>query len=625
MATIADDALAPFLAVLFPTDTGFIEARALPSRARAFVPAADPVAGLTTFLGAHVGENCFVGTATRRTPENGTAANCAELWTLYIDVDFAHVAEATARERLARFPIPPAAIVESGGGWHCYWALRDPFLLPDEADDAAAALRRLARHFDSDPAVAETARVLRVPGTTNAKYTPPRPVELAAIDPDRRVNLSELLAWLPADPQRPQPAPRADGLPFDQIREGTRNNHLYHVGRALHARGVAPAAIRAALRAENEARCRPPFPIAEVDTIAAHAAEQRDRSDFRGAPDTPADEAPRTVAEPWPAFYDRLATETRPADLVPGLIPGLGLTMIHGHPRALKTWTLLEIGCALATGTPAFGLARFAIPDPVVVWFVTDEDPELIIRDRVCALLTGRERPWPVTLHVSVQRGLRLDDSGWQHAIADYARTHQVQLTIIDPIRSSSAAVDQGPRELAPLRDFLRGYMRATRSSLALGHHNVKPPAGKPDERAAPHRASGGGMFSIADAPIHVERLEGEGSQTLLSPSHYKFSPAPAPVLLTLTADHPLRPTWVRLTGEDAASGSSAPLLALQRHVVEYVRAHPNQSGTQIARESHRNKNEVLAALESLRSAGALDCYTKGRAFCWFVCDQGAK
>lgn len=611
--------LAPFFAVLFPTTDGFVEARALPSRARAFVPAAFPAEALAAFLQQHADENLYVGTATRATTENGTAGNCAELWTLYIDVDFAHVAEATARDRLARFPIPPAAIVETGGGLHSYWALRDPFVLPDEAEAAASALRRLAAHFNSDPAVAEPARVLRIPGTTNRKYQPPRAVALVALDPDRRVNLSEILAWLPADPQRPQPAPRADGLPFDQIREGTRNNHLYHVGRALHARGVAPAAIRAALRAENEARCRPPFPIAEVDAIAAHCAEQRDREDFTGAAAPPTDAAPRTVAETWPVFYDRLAAATRPGDLVPALVPGLGLTVIHGQPRALKTWTLLELACALATATPAFGLERFAIARAAVVWFVTDEDPELVIRDRVCALLKGRERPWPTRLHVSVQRGLRLDDRGWQQAITAYAQTHAVQLTIVDPIRSASAAVDQGPIELAPLRDYLRGFMRTTGSAVAIGHHDVKPPAGKADERARPQRASGGGMFSIADAPIHLERLEGETSQTVLTPTHYKFSTAPAPALLTLTADDASRPTWVRLTGEDGCAGSTPAAVALQRKVLEHLRTHPNTSGTQLAATIHRNKRDVLGALDVLLAAGAVDFYERGQAKCWFV------
>jgi hypothetical protein len=39
---------------------------------------------------------------------------------LFVDVDFKAIDEAEARERLARYPHPPSAIVASGGGLHCY-------------------------------------------------------------------------------------------------------------------------------------------------------------------------------------------------------------------------------------------------------------------------------------------------------------------------------------------------------------------------------------------------------------------------------------------------------------------------------------------------------------------------
>jgi hypothetical protein len=283
MSVAVIDGLAAFLGVLFPTRSGFLELRALPSRARIFVRAANPAALLARFLQQHADENCYVGAATRRTMDNGTAENCHELWTLYIDIDFAHVAEAVALERLARFPVPASVIVRTGGGVHAYWALKEPFLLPDEAEAAASVLRRLAQHFESDPAVAETARVLRVPGTMNIKYTPPRPVELIPITPGLRVNVSEVLEWLPADPERPTARPRVDRSSSHRISPGARNATLYRIGRALHARGVSPAATRAALRTENAERCTPPLPVAEVDAIAAHAIDQRDRSDFGGA------------------------------------------------------------------------------------------------------------------------------------------------------------------------------------------------------------------------------------------------------------------------------------------------------------------------------------------------------
>lgn len=49
--------------------------------------------------------------------------------------------------------------------------------------------------------------------------------------------------------------------------EGGRNNYLTQVGGALQKRGLTIEALSAALHAENEARCHPPLPEWEVDTI----------------------------------------------------------------------------------------------------------------------------------------------------------------------------------------------------------------------------------------------------------------------------------------------------------------------------------------------------------------------
>lgn len=57
------------------------------------------------------------------------------------------------------------------------------------------------------------------------------------------------------------------------IPDGQRNDTLFRLGAALRHYGASAAAIRAALLAENVARCRPPLPEDEVERIAASAAQ----------------------------------------------------------------------------------------------------------------------------------------------------------------------------------------------------------------------------------------------------------------------------------------------------------------------------------------------------------------
>jgi len=111
------------------------------------------------------------------------------------------------------------ALVNSGGGLHLWWLLREPWAFEDADErEAARALLRgwgavvktaAARQgFDVD-SVFDLSRVLRVPGTVNckdpdtAKWSPHpnhrRPVTLLDGNPDRRYNPEDFSQFIPED------------------------------------------------------------------------------------------------------------------------------------------------------------------------------------------------------------------------------------------------------------------------------------------------------------------------------------------------------------------------------------------------------------------------------------------
>lgn len=172
-----------FFAALYSGCEGLVELRALPSAKQCFAPA-DDHARLGRFIAAHDAEDLYMGVATRRDATSGALANCHHLGALWADVDFKRTPEADARARLAGLALPPSAIVHSGGGLHCYWFLREPLALQDEADVVKGLLARLVVATGGDVSSAEPAHILRVPGTWNRKpeYGSPRPVRLEALD-----------------------------------------------------------------------------------------------------------------------------------------------------------------------------------------------------------------------------------------------------------------------------------------------------------------------------------------------------------------------------------------------------------------------------------------------------------
>lgn len=91
---------------------------------------------------------------------------------------------------LAQQLAPPSLIVHTGGGLHCYWLFREPWVF-DSADEQIEASGLSAYWQNTLQYVASTrgrqidktadlSRVLRVPGTWNHKFTPP--VQVTILD-----------------------------------------------------------------------------------------------------------------------------------------------------------------------------------------------------------------------------------------------------------------------------------------------------------------------------------------------------------------------------------------------------------------------------------------------------------
>ena len=108
--------------------------------------------------------------------------------------------------------IQPSVIIDSGGGYHGYWLLADPFILTTDEDRKRAKALQYAwvDHVGSDGGAKDLARVLRVPGTRNYKaaYAPDFPtVTILAADLTRLYTLDQLDKTTP--PMIGQPAAKS--------------------------------------------------------------------------------------------------------------------------------------------------------------------------------------------------------------------------------------------------------------------------------------------------------------------------------------------------------------------------------------------------------------------------------
>ena len=200
------------------------------------------------------GWDWYFGVLPRRRQE-GTADACIDTTrVLWADVDAkSHPSKTAALYSITEFSIPASAIVDSGGGYHAYWFLRDvvPFT------QAQAAMRYIAAQIGGD-AVCDAPRILRIPGTHNHKYTPPRPVRLLRLDTTYRHDIGSFLYLVDEPRRRVRAAVVRERLPnlpawlTDLIEQGapngSRSEQCFKVAVWMLRYGYTHDEIRAAFR-----------------------------------------------------------------------------------------------------------------------------------------------------------------------------------------------------------------------------------------------------------------------------------------------------------------------------------------------------------------------------------------
>jgi hypothetical protein len=157
------------------------------------------------------------------------AANALKQKAIWIDVDvdadpkhYGTVEEALKAVLLFAKTVGlpmPSAVVNSGGGIHVYWISKDE-LSPAEWLPYASGLKQLllANDIKCDAGLTtDIARILRVPGTFNHKYNPPKPVTLAPLpltmyEFKKLDFLKEFAAPMAAPPQQAQRSIFAEGV-----------------------------------------------------------------------------------------------------------------------------------------------------------------------------------------------------------------------------------------------------------------------------------------------------------------------------------------------------------------------------------------------------------------------------
>jgi|TARA_R110000824_G_scaffold124591_4_gene283230 hypothetical protein len=124
----------------------------------------------------------FAVASFRAGTESRRVEDVSRLSCLWADLDVGegkeHPTREHALEALKALELAPSALLDSGYGFHAFWALEAPEEGAEAIERVIRLVRGLAKRIGGDTNVADAARVMRIPGTFNYKHKTPAAVTL---------------------------------------------------------------------------------------------------------------------------------------------------------------------------------------------------------------------------------------------------------------------------------------------------------------------------------------------------------------------------------------------------------------------------------------------------------------
>jgi hypothetical protein len=450
----------------------------------------------------------------RTTIETVEAINC--LFSEFDARDFRHDKGAALAHVLGLDP-RPSVVVDSGGGWHCYWLLREPFVI--QSDDDRGRVRRLQAAWveftGGDDGAKDLARVLRVPGTKNRKYDPARDVYLYQCDFNRLYSLDQLEELIP---EKPAMTPEAPGMAHNgnypasgekwltqalsRAHIGSRNETGAWLAEQLRDDGLSQAEIMAVEypervthgpgedgqdytrrdweRTVKSVMTWPPRPPARSNGnyhaapvgLAGEPPEPEPPTNFDGDPDVD-QQASTEHSQRFKIHTAAEALEPQPAVdwIIEKLFSPGSVSLVVGNPGSKKTYSMLSAGVNVAIGKKWLGFPT----RQAKVLFVDEESGNRRMARRLGEVLRGEFADDTTPFEYISLAQFNLRDPA--DAILLHATIEQTgaELVIIDALADIMPGADENAvKDVHPVFMRMRKIAEETRAALVIIHHANK-------------------------------------------------------------------------------------------------------------------------------------------------------
>lgn len=283
-----------------------------------------------------------------------------------------------------------------------------------------------------------------------------------------------------------------------------------------------------------------------------------------------------------------------PNDLVNGLMRRGSLNMLVAYAGSGKTWLLIDLMRAVATGSHWLG--RFKC-DQARVLLLDWENGAFEIHRRLAAIAVGDGRKMLRRVSACYEPG-NLDTKDFE-AWLSVAGT-RYSLIIVDPLKAAAPEADENDSNVRGALDRLRRVAHATGCVVVVAHHAGKTGA-RPNLRQLAR-----GSSAIADAVEASFAVTVTKNQSLkITCTKARHRKTPPPFFARISGDDL---EGVRLEGADEEPGEDDVdrLADLEEKILDAVRQSPDSSGRDIERSVKGRAEDKRVVLRDLVTRGLI-------------------